>query len=300
MKLIVLYGYMSDEHNAKTQRLIEGEMTCGYRDYAKAGGCIVYASPQIVHLDWEYSIPNHKDIVEFCNSHPEAVVFSVKVNKQKNRVLDEIKNFKIHYSCQGKNMVNESCDVSLVDTKARMIDPRCRLYVKGKDPDYWLPAIDKKYDYLLMGRRDDKNQTYFLNRLNEVKEKRSVLWIGGKKFRKKVKTHHDVTYTEVFSPDKVRDHIPLARVGILYSQIKTEGFPQSFLEMTMCGVPVVYGGPSDNPNYFFEENSRRPKKSHIISAAEDLLGNYNSLACRRIAMENYSIDKSIDRMLSYK
>ena len=300
MKLIVLYGYMSDEHNGKTQRLIDGEMTCGYREYAKNGGCILYASPQSVNFDWEYTMTDPSEIVDFCHSYPDAVVFSVKVNRSKNRVLAAINNFKIHYSCQGKNMVNEQCDVSLVDTQARMFDPRCRLYVKGKDPEYWLPSDNKQYDYLIMGRRDDKNQTYFLKRLNEIKSPRSALWIGGYKFRKKVKTHHNITYTKVLPPDEVRDQIPLARVGVLFSQIKTEGFPQSFLEMTMCGVPVVYGGPSDNPNYFFEENSRRPKKSHIISAAEELLASHSSGECRRVAVENYSIQKSIERMLSYK
>lgn len=304
MKLIVLYGYMSKEHNGKTQKLIDGQMTCGYREYAKAcdDGCILYVSPQTVYKDWEYSMTKPKHIIEFCKSHPDAVVFCVKTNPEKNNILKEMPNFKVYYSCNAENSFNPYTDISLVDTPQRIVNDRCKLYVKGKDSDFWKPSKNKEYDYLLMGRRDDKNQSYFLKKLNdEVKDKRRVLWIGGDAFKGKISTHHDVTCTPVYGPEVVRNWIPKARVGILYSEIKTEGFPQTFLEMTMCGVPVVYGGPKGNPHYFFAENSVFPeRKEAIVESAEELLKNYDAEACRRIAIENYSIERSVERMLSYK
>ena len=292
---------MSKEHNGKTQKIIDGELTCGYREYAEHSGCILYVSPQRVSKDWEFSMTKPKHIIEFCKSHPEAAIFSVKTTPEKNNILKNIPNFKIHYPCNSQNAFNPYCDISLVDTPSRILNDRCKLHVKGKSPDFWKPSGEKEYDYIIMGRRDDKNQSYFLRKLNgEVEEKRKVIWIGGEAFKGKVKTHHDVEYTPVYGPDTVKDLIPKAKVGILYSEIKTEGFPQTFLEMTMSGVPVVYGGPKGNPHYFFSENSVLPSKNELISAAEELLKNHDPDACRRVAIENYSIEKSVERMLSYK
>ena len=300
MKLIVLYGYMSKEHNGKTQKLIEGKMTCGYREYGQYAGCILYVSPQTVSQYWEYSMTKPKHIIEFCKSHPEAAVFSVKTNPEKNNILKQIPNFKIHYPCNSQNAYNPHCDISLVDTPNRIINDKCKLYVKGKSPEIWKPSGEKEYDYLIMGRRDDKNQSFFLRQLNQVKEKRRVLWIGGEAFKGKVNSHHEINYTPVYGPDKVRQLIPKAKIGILYSEIKTEGFPQTFLEMTMCGVPVVYGGPKGNPHYFFSENSRMPDKKDLVNTAEEFLNYHDPEACRKVAIENYSIEKSVERMLSYK
>jgi len=300
-QLILLYGYISNEHNAKTQALIDGDLTCGYREYAKNAGSIIYMAPQErLKEPWELCLTKPSDIIDYCNARPDAVVWSIKYSPAKNEILQNINNFKIHYACQAKNMIHPHCDVSLVDTPKRVKGPRCRLHVKGKDPEFWKPSGEKKkYDYLLMGRRDDKNQSYFVKELNRIKSPRSILWIGGKKFAKKVKSRHHVEYTHVYGPDMVASMISLARVGILFSQIRTEGFPQTFLEMTMCGVPVVYGGPM-NPHYFFEENSRRPKKSRLIGTAEELLESADAEACRKCAIENYSIQKSIDRLLSFR
>ena len=301
MKLIVLYGYMSKEHNGKTQRLIDGEMTCGYREYAECAGSILYVSPQRVSKPWEKAMTKPRFILEYIKEHPDAAVFSVKTNPEKNQILKQIPNFTIHYSCNAQNSFNPYTDISLVDTPKRIINDKCKLYVKGKNPDYWKPSGEKEYDYLLMGRRDDKNQSYFLKRLNaEVQEKRRVLWIGGEAFKGKVNTHHEINYTPVYGPDVVKDWIPKAKIGILYSEIKTEGFPQTFLEMTMSGVPVVYGGPKGNPHYFFPENCRMPEKKDLVATAEEFLKDHDSDACRRIAVENYSIQKSVERMLSYK
>lgn len=305
MRVIVLYGYMSDGgHNKKNQKMIDGILTCGYREFAKNAGCIIYPCIQYrLKESWEYSMPNPDDIVDFCNDHPDAIVWSVKYSPEKNEILSRIKNFKIHYPCNAKNSINSYCDINLVDTEQRMTNASCRLYLKGKDPDFWKPIEEKKFDYLLMGTRDDKNQSYFIRQLNSIKQKRKILWIGGKgKVKKTIRTHHEVSYTSVGGPEFVSKKIGLAKIGILYSEIASEGFPQSFLEMTMSGVPVVYGGPY-NPLYFFKENSSRPKKKHLIIEAEDRLKKYNadvSKACRACAVDHYSIEKSIERMCSFR
>lgn len=299
-KLIILYGDLGSTTNGKYQALIEGRLTCGYREYARcSGGYIVYMSPQQnLHQPWEKNILSPDAVRAFCDAHPDAIVWSVKHGPDKNKkILKYLRNFKIHYPCNSQHPTNPYCDISIVDTEARVINDKTKLFFKGKDPEFWKPVSPKEYDYLLMGRLNNKNQTVFLTRLNEVRERRRVLWIGGAAFQKKVKTHHDVVYTKPSSPDFVRDNISKARVGILYSEIATEGFPQSFLEMTMCGVPVVYHGPV-NRFYFFPENSVRPPKKKLVSAAEDLLRNHDSVACRKIAVERYSIQRSIEHLYS--
>jgi hypothetical protein len=66
--------------------------------------------------------------------------------------------------------------------------------------------------------------------------------------------------------------------------------------MTMCGVPVVFNknGPF-NSHYFYKENSKRVEKKNLIYAAEDLLANHDQAACRQIAIENYSLEKSFEK-----
>jgi glycosyltransferase involved in cell wall biosynthesis len=215
-------------------------------------------------------------------------------------ILSKIKNQKIYYSCNAKNRVNTHCNISLVDTPNRVERGKnCKLWVKGKDPEFWKPVTEKKeFDYLLIGQRGDKNERYFLEKLNIVEEKRRILWIGGKKHESRIKSNHDITYTNFLPKDQVRDNISRAKVGILFTELKIEGFPQSFVEMAMCGVPVVYNihGPT-NEFYFHDGNHILCPKGSIIKNAEKLLRNYNAEKCRQVTIENCSLDKSYQRIL---
>jgi hypothetical protein len=285
--------------------MIDERWTCGYREYAKQPGVvIIYPRPQenIKH-SWEMIMPRGEGLVDYCKSHPNAVVWSVKKDKRKNALMAQIPNFKVYYSSCANHGIQKFANMNLVDTKARLRG-RSAIHLKGKDPSFWKPIDQpKKYDYLLMGKRADKNEIYFLQQLNSIKKPRSVLWLGGikhgKAARRTLADHHSIEVTPMYGMTAVRDHISKAKVGVLYSELAVEGFPQTFLEMTMCGVPVVYGGPQ-NKHYFFPENCERPKKKHIIIAAEDLLTRYDPKACRKRAVENYSIEKSIEQILSHR
>ena len=299
--LIILYGDISNKKHGKQQLMISGAVTCGYREYAKKFGYIIYMTPQDVKLPWEHVMIRSKNVIKFINKHPKAVVWSVKYSLKKDeQILSKIKNKKIYYSCNAKNIYNNRCDVSLVDTQKR-VKINGKLFFKGKDPDYWLPLKEeqKEYDYLFVGLRGDKNETYFIKKLNEIKEKRKILWIGGYKFKRKIpKTHHEVHLTKKLSQDEVRNNIPKAKVGVLFTELKVEGFPQGFLEMTMCGVPVVYNRRAPgNKFYFHEDNSLLCLKEDIIKTAEQLLRNRDQVKCREVAIKNYSLRKSYKRIL---
>ena len=297
MMLIILYGNVSTEKNWKQQRMIDGETTCGYREYAKNFGHIIYMTPQDVQLPWEHCILEPKNVVKFISKHPDSIIWSVKHNPRKdNHILSNINNKKVYYSCNSDNMYNQFCDVSLVDTKKR-IKKNAKLWFKGKDPNYWKPNDKKEFDYLLIGRRGDKNETYFLNKLNIIKDKRRILWIGGAKHKHKISTNHEVVCTDFIGQDHVRDLIPTAKVGVLFTELSIEGFPQSFLEMTMCGLPVVYNELAPrNKFYFHSDNSLLCTKKNIISAAEHLLRMGNSIKCRGVAIKNYSLERSYKRI----
>ncbi len=297
--LIILYGKISNEHNWKQQRMIDGGSTCGYREYARNFGHIIYLSPQKVSLPWEHCITKPANVVRFIREHPDSIVWSVKHDPKKDiKILSRINNKKIYYSCNAANICNNFCDVSLVDTEKRL-RKNAKLWFKGKDPDYWKPSEqEKEYDYLLMGIRADKNELYFLKELTKIKGKRKILWIGGKKHRSKIKTSHDVTCTKFMGQDQVRDMIPRARVGVLFTELKIEGFPQSFLEMTMCGVPVVYNKKAPrNKFYFHPDNSLVCHKANMVEAAEKLLVSGDSVKCRETAIKYYSIQRSYERIL---
>lgn len=298
LDLIILYGGVCESSShAKVQALIDGKLTCGYRDYARCSenGLIVYMTPQSnLNNDWEISIPQWQKVVDLCNKNKNARVWSVKYDTSKNEILSSINNFKMHYSCCAKNTYDELCDISFVDTTDRVTRKEHRLLVKGKDPDFWSTSKTKKYDYLVCGTKDNKNQSYFINSLNSIKGKRSVLWIGGKPFSKKIKSKHNVTLTSPLGPEEIAKLIPQCKVGILFTEIKAEGFPQTFLEMTMCGLPVVYHGPI-NKSYIHPGNCNMPKKKkRLLEAAENYLANYDSYNCRQIAIDNYSIQKSLE------
>jgi len=297
--LIILYGDISGKSNPKQQRMIEGRCTCGYREYARNYGHIIYMCPQQVELPWEHCITNPNKVIKFIKKYPDAVVWSVKYNVRKDReILSKINNKKVYYSCNAHNMYNKFCNVSLVDTDKR-IRGNAKLFFKGKDPEYWKPvAKEKEFDYLLVGRRADKNELFFLRRLNKVKDKRKILWIGGEKHKSKVKTNHDVIYTGFIGQDEVRDNISKAKVGILFTELSIEGFPQTFLELTMCGVPVVYNIKAPrNKFYFHDGNCLMSCKEDLIKNAEILLNTFSPSKCRDVSIKNYSLDKSYERII---
>jgi hypothetical protein len=299
--LIILYGEVSNKTMWKHQRMIDGGATCGYREYAKHFGSIVYVTPQKVSLPWEKSIFKPKEILKYIKKYPDAVVWSVKNGPRKDsEVLSKISNKKVYYSCNAKNRNCKFADINLIDTPERIKHAnKDKLWVKGKDPEYWKPQGQRKeFDYLLIGTRGDKNETYFLKQLNEVKEKRKILWIGGEKHKEKIKTNHQVVCTGFLGQDDVRDNIPRAKVGVLFTELKIEGFPQSFCEMTMCGVPVVYNiNAPRNKFYFHKSNSVLSNKQKIVSSAENLLARYDPVLCREAAIENYSLEKAYRRIL---
>jgi hypothetical protein len=299
--LIILYGDISKKSNWKHQRMIDGGATCGYREYARHFGSIVYLAPQKISLPWERNIIKPKNIIKYISKHPDAVVWSVKRGPKKDReVLSKITNKKFYYSCNAKNRNCKYANINLIDTPERMKRKgKDRLWFKGKDPDYWKPqGQEKEFDYLLIGTRGDKSETHFLKKLNKIKNKRRILWIGGKKHQHKISTNHEVVCTAFVGQDNVRDNIPKAKVGVLFTELKIEGFPQSFIEMTMCGVPVVYNiNAPRNKFYFHKGNSILSSKPDLIKNAEILLKRYDPEVCRKVAIENYSLERSYRRIL---
>ena len=298
--LIILYGEVGNKTMWKHQRMIDGGATCGYREYAKHFGSIVYVTPQNTSLPWERSIAKPKNIINYINQYPDAVVWSVKKGPRKgSEVLSKISNKKVYYSCNATNRNCKQADINLIDTPERIKTKKDRIWFKGKDPEYWKPQGQKKeFDYLLIGTRGDKNEVYFLNALNKISRKRKILWIGGKKHEHKIKTNHQVVCTEFMGQDAVRDNIPRAKVGVLFTELKIEGFPQSFCEMTMCGVPVVYNinGPK-NEFYFHNGNSILTNKKKMVINAENLLRHHDPVLCRETAIKHYSLDKAYRRIL---
>ena len=302
-RLILLYGDVSPRHDGKYQWMIDGKCTCGYRPYAEKYGIIIYLTKQTVREPWEFSIINSSKVISFISKRPDAVVWSIKHGRIKDRqILSKISNKKIYYSCCAARMYNPYCDVSLVDTKSRLAK-NAKLWMKGKDPAYWRPCGRKEFDYLLIGKRADKNEILFLQKLqSRVRDKRRVLWIGGHKHRDQVRSmrlkHHVEFIKFGISQKVVRDNIPKARVGILFTQHPREGFPQSFIEMTMSGVPVVYSntGPR-NKFYFFDENSVIANKGNLIEKSEYLLRHHDPEACRQCAIRNYSLEVSAHHLL---
>lgn len=281
--------------------MIVGGCTCGYREYAKHYGHIIYMTPQTVRLSWEHSMPNPDDVISFINKYPKAIVWAIKhAPLRDKKIISKITNKKVYYSCNATNRYNELCDISLVDTIQR-INKNAVLWFKGKNPNYWLPLPEKEkiYDYLLMGRRGDKNEIHFINELNKIKENRKILWIGGGAHKHKIKTHHEVKVTGFIGQNEVRNLIPTAKVGILFTEIRIEGFPQSYLEMTMCGVPVVYNIKAPlNKIYLNHNNCYLCNKKDMVETAEKLLITRNAEKCRKDAIKNYSLNKSYNWIIS--
>jgi hypothetical protein len=297
--LIILYGPISDKPNEKHQLLIDGKATCGYREYAKNYGHIIYMTPQQTMFSWEHSM-KPDEVIEFIKQYPDAIVWALKYSPTRDdKILANIQNKKIYYSCNSKNTINSFCNVSLVDTQDR-IKQNAQLWFKGKDPSYWLPSDKKEFDYLMIGRRGDKNELPFIYALDkEVQNRRRVLWIGGERFKKHISkdNKHDIVCTDFIGQEEVRRLIPKAKVGVLFTELEVEGFPQSFLEMTMCGVPVVYNKNAPlNKYYMHSANCVLCRKKELVVTAEMLLSTRDAVKCRDIAMQNYSLELSYRRI----
>jgi len=306
--LVILYGKFGTHLHEKQQAMIEGRSTCGYRPYAERFGEIIYLCPQNVYKPWERWISNECELISYLSKKPDAVIWSVKHDPHKDSIINKIKNKTVYYSCCANNSINPNCTISLVDTTERIYG-NGKLWVKGKCPDYWKPGNMKLVDYLFVGRRGDKNEVYFINNLTKkVKAERSILWIGGAEHQGKIaKSHHRIICTPFKPMADVRELIPTAKLGLILSELAVEGFPQTFLEMTMCGVPVIYLGPQNN-DYFDKCNAYLiDKKQDAVEDAENVLELYNLMAdpkyyidsIREYAVNNYSLEKSYESILRW-
>jgi len=302
-KLIILYGKFSDRMHQKQQSMIDGKTTCGYWSYAEKFGEIIYLAPQQCREKWEASICNPDALLEYLSTQPDAVVWSVKHDPEKDKILKLLDNKKLYYSCCSYNRHNRYADVSLVDVDSALGDgDNCRLWFKGKDENFWYPNTKvKEYDYCFVGKRGDKNEAWFINELASIKERRSIIWIGGKKHESKVSnSKHTLLLTEPCGPDRVHHYINKAKVGVILSDITAEGFPQSFVEMGMCGLPVAYMGPMNKFYNIDIFGYRIHHKYNAVDIAENLLSDYdNNIAvmCRSQAVGRFSLDASYEYML---
>lgn len=308
-QLIILYGPISSNSDPKYQAMINDSVNCGYREYAKRFGYIIYLRPQEVHQDFEKSMPDTKEVVRFCNTHPDHLVWSVKWDNEKDQLLSRINNKKVYYSCNNKNMYSNNVQKNLVDTLERMRSDTL-LWFKGKDPLFWKPLNPNRddivYDYVMIGRRADKNELFFLSQLEDVKETRRVLWIGGREHKDSPivkQSHHKIYTTPLISRSEVRDYLQECKIGILYTEHPTEGFPQSFIEMAMCGVNVIY--PSKAPrNHFYDSimYTRCKHKGELLDVAEEKLLSWSLMHSNNIsdtACDKLDIDKSYERICEH-
>jgi hypothetical protein len=270
-----------------------------YREYAKKYGEIIYLQPQTCYQDWEMSICNSDHLLEYLSAHPDSIVWSVKYDPEKDKVLGRISNKKVYYSCCNYNRYNDFCDISLVDLPER-VQKNAVLWVKGKDPEYWLPNESKWSDILLIGHRGDKNELWFLNKMRESKGVYDITWIGGKANKQLINTKHRVMYTPFLTMDKVRKTIPGSKIGVILSEHPAEGFPQSFLEMTMCGLPVVYLCKEFQHVPYYRNMYNISNKDNVVEVVESILAKYdNTIAdiTRLSAIENYSLETSYESIL---
>lgn len=303
--MIILYGPLGNHDRDKQQSLIDGKLVCAYREYASIFGSIVYLCEQDnIVQPWEHSLATEDAVLNYCRSRPDDIVLSIKHNEPKDGLLRKIRNPKLYHACSAWNTVNPNCDISLVDTEERIVNASCRILYKGRDENIWKPTgAEKEFDYLLIGRAGNKGQMKFLEKLRSLKERRTVLWIGGSRYKKKAskipgKRHH-IKFTDMLGPAEVSNLISKGKVGILFTEFDGEGFPETFMELTLCGVPVVYSniGPY-NKKYFHAHNSVITDEKGLLSAAENLRKSHNPELCRKEAVENYTLKSSYEYMVS--
>jgi len=304
-KLIVLYGPIGGKPDDKYQKLINEEMVCGYREYAETFGEIIYLKPLVIYKQWEMCL-SEKACIDYCNAQNNCIIWSVKFDKAKEKMLRHINHPKLYYSCNNRNMFCPSTDISLVDTIDRLTHKKMKLWFKGKSPTLWTQNDNKEYDVVLVGPRNDKHESEVVNSLtNFVKyPKLTILWIGGEPHRTKIQvTHHHIKTTPMLSKKDMLNILPKCKVGIIYTDHPTEGFPQSFIEMNMCGIPVIYkvGAPM-NTYYIGANNVYFIHGLYDVSVKLlDLLYgkihySQHSRLCREFAVNNLSIEKSYSHM----
>jgi len=253
---------------------------------------------------YELATSDTDAIVDYCNTWPNAVVWSLKKwTDAKADLLKRIRNRKIHYSCGAHDLYNPHCDVSLVDCEQRIYHKSMRTWIKGKDPDKWpLLTAERKYDYCVIGKpKAGKNQGWFINELaDNLAEPRSFLWIGGSKevIDIKISQHSCLTIPYV-ATDCLPALFAQCKVGAVFTTYEDEGFPQSYLEMAMCGLPVVYHESAPWSDCYGSPNiSVRANSKNVVALAETLRREANHTACRSDAVNQFSIEKSIDSILS--
>lgn len=298
--LIILYGRFQKEKNWKQQRMIDGGSTCMYREFAKKFGEIIYLAPQDCNSEYDKSINNLGTLTEYLLENPNAIVWSVKHCSFKDTVLSVIPNKKVYYSCCAYNTINPYCDISLVDRSDRL-KKNARLWVKGKDHLYWQSSREKSYDFLIMGSRGDKNEEFFLFEMCGIDKGYSILWIGGEKYKGRIKSNHEINYTPFLSMNKVKNTIPIAKVGVILSEHPAEGFPQSFLEMTMCGLPVIYLSTGYENGIYTRNLIEIRDKKYISNVAKIVIEGWTqqlSDNVREYAIANYSLEKSYESILN--
>lgn len=299
-KLVILYGRFQNGVNWKQQRMIEEGCTCMYRTYAEKFGEIIYLAPQALHEPWEKSIPDKEKLIKYLLTQPNAIIWSVKYDPMKDEVLKLLDNKKVYYSCCSYNMYNKNCDISLVDLPER-VSRNGVLWVKGKDPDYWKPNKKKLFDFLIVGPRGDKNELFFLNEMQKTKGTYTIQWIGGETYKDRIQSKHDVLYTPFLTMEQMRESIPHSKIGVILSEHPAEGFPQTFLEMTMCGVPVVYLFKGIPNRTCLDNCFGIIDKYDIANRVEDIMTCYSiervSVRVRKYAIENYSLEKSYESIL---
>ena len=285
--LIILYGSMGDKHNAKVQKMIDGRSVCGYRSHAEKFGEIIYMAPQNLSKPWERCITSKAQLALYLEGLPsDCIIWCVKHDKDGRRddVVRRLNHRSVYYSCCSLDTFNPNCNISLVDTSARIKNKRMKLWVKGKDRGWWYENSPKFFDYCLIGRRADKNEQWFISELTEkVKQKRSIMWIGGEG-HKIPKTHHHVATTPFCGPEIVRNGINSCRVGINATEHPCEGFPQSLVEMQICGLPCVYLDTAPwNDLYigmrglFWPTPIARSPKEEVVIKAEKFLANIEKI-----------------------
>lgn len=322
-KLIILYGHLGKEKDYKYQNYIDYDYTCMYREFAEYYGDIIYLTPQKVKRPWEHSITNPREVIDFCHKRKNDIVWSVKHDAEKDKeIFSKIQNpTKYYYSCNNRNSYNKYATYSLIDTEDKSNSvPNRLLFLKGKNNKFWKNhETNRSYDYVLMGKRGDKNELYFIEQLEKyTSENRSILWIGGSdKWFDYLKQNGPrygnvwVSHTSFCSNLSVRNYLNQACVGILYTEHPMEGFPQSFLEMTMCGIPVIY--PTGAPiNSFYYQSKKKSinvkfcnhKKSDLIKDSEKLLKIVKenptiSKKCSDFSASRYSLKKAYQRLVHY-
>lgn len=300
-ELVILYGDVSVTAPPKTLSIIRGDLTCGYRDYARRFGTIVYPFPMAPTQAYERSAPDLDTFVSFMASKPDAVLWVIKAGSpQRDAWIRAVACPKLYYSCCASDLAHESCDFSLVDTvKRARVHPTCRVWVKGKDADLWQPQGEERvYDYVLIGRdKPGKNQKLFLRHLSdELQTSRRVVWVGGSRSTRAYSERwgaHVVDFLPMSGPAQVRRCLSSSRVGILFTKYRNEGFPQSFLELAMCGTPVVYSvhGPY-NSSYFHDSIARVTNERGLVTTAETLRERADAAACRMEAIRRFELEIS--------